>query len=143
MSGGHETIAVGEAITGAPLEVTRQTIADFAEASLDFNPLHFDEGYMEGHFGKTQFGGVIAHGMSTFALITTMMTDWLYPKGGRHRRLETKWLKPVRPGDTISPQATVTRKIDSENSHWVVFAVEVKNQKGELVATGEAMAEFP
>ena len=57
MSGGHETITVGEAITGAPLEVTRQTIADFAEASLDFNPLHFDEGFMEGHFGKTQFGG--------------------------------------------------------------------------------------
>ncbi len=143
MTSVYDTIAVGEAVHGASLEVTRDTIRNFAEASLDFNPLHFDDRYMEGSFGKTRFGGVIAHGMSTFALITRMMTDWLYPKGGLHRRLETRWLKPVRPGDVISPRATVTRKIQSVNSHWVLFAVEVKDQLGEVVATGESLAEFP
>jgi 3-hydroxybutyryl-CoA dehydratase len=98
---------------------------------------------MEGNFGKTNFGGIIAHGMTNFALITRTMTDWLIPRGGVHRRLETRWRSPVRPGDSVTPRAAVTRKLETEKGRWAVFAVEVKNQKGDTVATGESMAEFP
>ena len=135
-------ITDGEKITGRPFTVTRETIADFALGSLDFNPLHFDDDYMKEQFGKTTFRGVIMHGMQNFAMITRTLTDWLVPRGGYHRRLETRWLTPVYLGDTITPVATVKRKLETNGSRWIVFDINVTNQKGVSVATGEAMAEF-
>ena len=135
-------IKTGLEITGQPFTVTRETIADFALGSLDFNPLHFDDDYMKELFGKTRFKGVIMHGMQNFAIITRTLTNWLLPKGGYHRRLETRWLTPVYLGDTITVLATVQRKLETDNSRWVVFDVNVTNQKEVTVASGEAMAEF-
>jgi len=137
-----EAIEAGAEITGRPFTVTRETIADFALGSLDFNPLHFDDNYMKESFGKTQFKGVIMHGMQNFAVITRTLTDWLLPKGGYHRRLETRWLTPVYLGDTITVTATVQRKLVTDGSRWVVFDIAVTNQDGVRVAAGEAMAEF-
>ena len=137
-----DKITGGEEIPGRPFTVTRETIADFALGSLDFNPLHFDEDYMEEQFGKTKFRGVIMHGMQNFAMITRTLTDWLTPRCGYHRRLETRWLTPVYLGDTITPVATVKRKLETGGSRWIVFEINVTNQKGISVATGEAMAEF-
>ena len=135
-------IKAGLEITGQPFSVTRETIADFALGSLDFNPLHFDDDYMKELFGKTRFKGVIMHGMQNFAIITRTLTNWLLPKGGYHRRLETRWLTPVYLGDTITVLATVQRKLETDNSRWVVFDVNVTNQEDVTVASGEAMAEF-
>ena len=135
-------IKTGLEITGQPFTVTRETIADFALGSLDFNPLHFDDDYMKELFGKTRFKGVIMHGMQNFAIITRTLTNWLLPKGGYHRRLETRWLTPVYLGDTITVLATVQRKFKTDNSRWVVFDVNVTNQEDVTVASGEAMAEF-
>ena len=135
-------IKAGLEIIGQPFTVTRETIADFALGSLDFNPLHFDDDYMEEPFGKTQFNGVIMHGMQNFAIITRTLTNWLLPKGGYHRRLETRWLTPVYLGDTITVLATVQRKLETDNSRWIVFDVNVTNQEDVTVASGEAMAEF-
>lgn len=137
-----DKIAAGEAITGRPFTVSRETIADFALGSLDFNSLHFDDNYMEGDFGKTQFKGVIMHGMQNFAVITRTLTDWLLPRGGYHRRLETRWLTLVYLSDTITPVATVQRKLETDGSRWVIFEIAVNNQDGVTVASGDAMAEF-
>ena len=138
-----EEIQIGQVIDGRPMEITRETIREFAEASLDFNPLHLDSEYMaKQEFGKTKFNKVIAHGMTNYALITRMMTDWLWPHGGIHRRLETRWLKPVYSGDTVTPQAIVAKKMKTEKGQWLLFNIEVRNQEGLLVSSGEAMAEF-
>lgn len=133
----------GDEIEGAPFSPTRESIREFCEASLDFNPLHLDDDYMKGSFGKTQFGGIIMHGMNNFGLITRMLTDWAYPAGAIHRRLETRWLKPVKPGDTIRPSGVIKAKQVTQKSRWVLIDVEVRNQNDERVAVGEAMVEFP
>lgn len=143
MADAWDAIAEGEAVRGEPFAVTRETIRDFCDASLDYNPLHLDDDYMKGSFGKTQFGGVIMHGMTNFGLISRMLTDWTYARGGQHRRLETRWKAPVRPGDTITPTARVTRKLETVKGRWATLEIEVRNQRGELIAQGEAMAEFP
>lgn len=136
-------ISEGDAFEGSSFTPSRDTIKRFAEASLDFNPLHFDDNYMADNFGKTNFGGVIMHGMQNFALITRTLTDWLMPRGGYHRRLETRWLVPVKPGDTITPKVTVSEKQITAKGRWIVFDVAVFNQRNEQVASGRAMAEFP
>ena len=138
-----EQLSVGQEIVGTPFSPTRETIRDFCEASLDFNPLHLDDDYMKGDFGKTNFGGIIMHGMNNFGVITRMLTDWLYERGGVQRRLETRWKSPVKPGDTITPKGRITSLKKTANSRWVCLDVEVRNQRNEVVAAGEAMAEFP
>lgn len=139
----YDKIIAGEEFKGIPFGVSRESIRDFAEGSLDFNPLHLDDNYMHGQFGKTKFKGVIMHGMTNFGLLTHMLTDWLGPRGGVHKRMETRWLAPVYPGDTITPAAKVKQKNVTGKSRWMLIDVEMRNQNGDLIAAGEAMAEFP
>src|SRR3954465_15397496 len=138
-----DSLSAGDLIDGPQFAGTRESIRLFCDASLDYNPLHLDDEYMKGSFGKTQFGGIIMHGMNNVGLISRMITDWAYPAGAIHRRLETRWVKPVRPGDTSQPTRIVKSKQTTANSRWVLIDVMVKNQNDEKVATGEAMVEFP
>ena len=138
-----DALSTGDTIDGPQFAVTRESIRLFCDGSLDYNPLHLDDDYMKNDFGKTNFGGIIMHGMNNFGLITRMLTDWAYSKGAVHRRLETRWLKPVKPGDTIQPTGIIKAKQATQKSRWILIDVMVKNQRGEQVATGEAMLEFP
>ena len=138
-----ESLAIGDGIDGPTFPVSRESIRLFCDGSLDYNPLHLDDDYMKNNFGKTNFGGIIMHGMNNFGLISRMLTDWAYSAGAVHRRLETRWVKPVRPGDTIQPSGIVKSKQVTKSSRWVLIDVMVRNQTGEKVATGEAMVEFP
>lgn len=138
-----ENLNTGDLIEGPAFNVSRESIRLFCDASLDYNPLHLDDNYMKGNFGKTNFGGIIMHGMNNFGLISRMLTDWAFAAGAVHRRLETRWLKPVKPGDTIRPSGVVKSKQVTEKSRWVIVDVVVNNQINENVAMGEAMVEFP
>jgi 3-hydroxybutyryl-CoA dehydratase len=138
-----ESLRPGHKVEGTPFSPTRESIREFCEASLDFNPLHLDDNYMKTSFGKTNFGGIIMHGMNNFGVITKMLTDWLYPVGGIQRRLETRWKAPVKPGDTIVPSAIVSATRVTGKSRWATLDILVQNQRGETVAQGEAMVEFP
>ena len=138
-----DDLSSGDTIDGPKFAVSRKSIRLFCDGSLDYNPLHLDDDYMKNNFGKTNFGGIIMHGMNNFGLITRMLTDWAYQAGAVHRRLETCWIKPVRPGDTIQPIGIIKTKQTTAKSRWVLIDVLVRNQNDEKVATGEAMVEFP
>jgi len=143
MTASFDHLKSGDVIEGPSFAVSRESIRLFCDASLDYNPLHLDDDYMKGNFGKTNFGGIIMHGMNNFGLITRMLTDWAYPAGAIHRRLETRWLKPVRPGDVIQPAGIIKAKQTTHKSRWVLIDVMLRNQNDEKVAAGEAMVEFP
>src|SRR5438128_10215481 len=67
-----DSLSAGDTIDGPTFAVSRESIRLFCDASLDYNPLHLDDDYMKGSFGKTRFGGVIMHGMNNFGLISRM-----------------------------------------------------------------------
>lgn len=134
---------ISETMRGEPFVVSRESIRDFCDASLDYNPLHWDDEYMEGSFGKTNFGGIIMHGMNNFGIIMRMLTDWAYERAGNARRLETRWKSPVKPGDTITPHGLVKATRRTEHSEWITIAVEVLNQNSNVIAVGEALIELP
>ncbi len=142
MNNDFDRLSDGDTIDGPSFAVSRESIRLFCDASLDYNPLHLDDDYMKSDFGRTNFGGIIMHGMNSFGLISRMITDWI-PPGAVHRRLETRWVKPVRPGDTIRPAGTIKARQTMQKSRWVLLDVVVRNQKDEPVAVGEAMVEFP
>ena len=118
MTATFESLGAGDTIEGPKFAVSRESIRLFCDASLDYNPLHLDDDYMKGNFGKTNFGGIIMHGMNNFGLISRMITDWGYPAGAVHRRLETRWIKPVRPGDTIQPSGD--RQIEAGHGQFAL-----------------------
>ena len=98
----YDDLEVGYGFDGPEVAISREMIAEFAAASFDHNPLHWDDKYMtETEFaGGKQFDDVIAHGLMTYAFMTRAMTDWLWPDNGEHRRLETRFRHPIYHSDT-------------------------------------------
>src|SRR2546427_2132462 len=124
-----ESLSAGDAIDGPKFAVSRESIRLFCDASLDYNPLHLDDDYMKGNFGKTNFGGIIMHGMNNFGLISRMITDWACPAGAVHRRLETRGGKPGPPRGTIPPTGIIKAQQTGAKNPRGLFDVGGENQR--------------
>ena len=87
------------------LEKTLQDydIRMFAEISTDHNPVHLDDGYAQ----DTIFGGRIAHGMLTAALISAVIGEQLPGHGTIYLGQSLRFRAPVRPGDTVVAEVSV------------------------------------
>ena len=140
----YDEIAIGHRVDGPRVDVTREMIKEFALASFDNNPLHWDDDYIaETTFANgKKFDTVIGHGLMTYSLMVRAMTDWLWPDNGNHRRMETRFKSPVYPGDTIRVGVEVVDKRQTRKGKWLVCAVTVENQRGQVVATGDVLAEI-
>jgi 3-hydroxybutyryl-CoA dehydratase len=111
-------------------QLTQDQIARYADASGDHNPVHVDEAFAR----ATPFGGTIAHGMLVLAFISEMMAAafgeaWL--TGGR---LRVRFRAPARPGDTI----TASARTQTERDDTITYAVECRNQQGDVLISGTA-----
>lgn len=84
--------------------VTDTDIRMFAEVSTDHNPVHLDEAYAR----DTIFAGRIAHGMLTAGLISAVIGEQLPGHGTIYLGQSLKFLGPVRPGDMVLAEVTVT-----------------------------------
>jgi 3-hydroxybutyryl-CoA dehydratase len=117
--------------------VQNEDVLMFAKLSGDVNPVHLDEEYAK----TTQFGGRIAHGMYTAALMSAAMAIKLPGPGSVYLSQTMKFRAPVRIGDTLTVHLEITNKRERNKS--VTVAVKVTNQDGARVVTGEASAIIP
>jgi len=69
--------AVGDELPPLDVRVRRSDLVRYAGASLDFNPIHWNEKLA----GEVGLPGVIAHGMLTMALAGRLVTNWLGDPG--------------------------------------------------------------
>ncbi len=83
--------------------ITDDDIRAFARISLDHNPVHLDEDYAQ----DTIFGGRIAHGMLTAALISAVIGEQLPGHGSVYLGQSLKFMAPVRPGDRVDATVSV------------------------------------
>ena len=116
--------------------ITDRDIEMFAEVSTDHNPVHLDDDYAK----ATMFKGRIAHGMLTAGLISAVIGEQLPGYGTIYMGQSLKFLAPVRPGDTVHTEVTVT-DIDAEKRR-----VRLDCQcsvDGKQVLTGEATVLAP
>jgi len=116
--------------------VTEADVQSFAEASGDFNPVHFDEEYAK----TTKFGHRIAHGLLTAGIISTTLGHEIPGMGTIFVELHIQFRKPVFLNDTITATATVTEIIAAKRVRLMVACV---NQNGEDVALGNAIVIPP
>jgi phosphate acetyltransferase/phosphate butyryltransferase len=112
--------------------LTRADIDLFAVMSGDVNPAHVDEDYAR----SDMFHKVIAHGMWSGALISTVLGTQLPGPGTIYLGQSLRFLKPVGLGDTVTVTLAVAR-LDPDKRR-VTLDCTVTNQDGQLVATGTA-----
>jgi len=127
----YDEISIGQTASYSKL-VTDQDILMFSAVSGDVNPVHLDEEYAAG----TMFGGRIAHGMLTGAVISAALAMKLPGPGVIYLGQTLRFSRPVKPGDRITARLEVTGKRDDKGI--VKLACEVTNQDGDVVASGEA-----
>jgi len=131
-----EDYPVGAVFTGGPVLVSEAEILDFARR-YDPQPMHVDKAAAE----AGQFGGLIASGWHTGAMMMQLLEKHFVPRPGNLASPgldELRWLHPVRPGDRLSLRATVlsARRSRSKPGQGVVTSlVEMINQNGEVVMT--------
>lgn len=109
----------------------------FAGISGDFNPMHVNE-----EFAKlTPFGKRIAHGALPQCLIAPVLGTKLPGLGTIALEMMARFRAPTYFGDTITAAAEVSEKL--EERRWVRLKLLWTNQRGETVATGEALVIPP
>ena len=117
--------------------VTETDVAFFSAISGDFNPLHVDAEYA----AKSRFGGRVAHGPLTLALCAGVLGMRLPGLGTIAVTNHIEYRLPVYIGDTITSHVEVTA-LDHERNR-ATMGLTWHNQRGELVAEGEAIVKPP
>ncbi|AXG78344.1 MaoC family dehydratase [Streptomyces paludis] len=70
---GYDDVEVGTELPAQSFPVTRATLVQYAGASGDFNPIHWNEKFAK----EVGLPDVIAHGMFTMAEAVRVVTDWV------------------------------------------------------------------
>ncbi len=124
-------LTVGETFT-VSRQFTEQDMTAFADITRDYNPIHFDERFVQAKNLK----GRICHGLLVGSLLTEIggQIGWLASEMG------FRFKKPVYFGDTIDCSLTIT-EIDGKNRARA--EVIYRNQDGIIVLEAELAGILP
>ncbi len=138
-----EDFPPGDVRESPPRAVTRDEIVAFAQ-QFDPQPFHIDDAAAR----RTIYGGLLASGWHTCAIYMRLMWDTFLADTaslGSPGVDEIRWLKPVRPGDTLRVRFTVVEATPSRSKpdRGIVRSVsEVFNQHGDVVMTMRGLGMF-
>jgi oxepin-CoA hydrolase/3-oxo-5,6-dehydrosuberyl-CoA semialdehyde dehydrogenase len=134
----HE-LQVGDTLNTAEREVTLADIESFAALSGDTFYAHMDE---EAARRNPLFGGRVAHGYFLVSAAAGLFVDPPYgPVLANYGIDRLRFLKPVKPGDSIRVRLTCKSKsLRAEKGYGeVAWDTEITNQNGELVASYDVL----
>ncbi|WP_043682742.1 MaoC family dehydratase [Streptomyces xylophagus] len=108
----YDDIEVGTELPAQTFPVTRAALVQYAGASGDFNPIHWNEKFAK----DVGLPDVIAHGMFTMAEAIRVVTDWAGDPGAVVE-YGVRFTKPVvvpndDQGATVEVSAKVAAKLD-------------------------------
>jgi 3-hydroxybutyryl-CoA dehydratase len=136
-------VTIGTRLPEHKRRVAQEDFDRMAVASLDYNPVHVNPAWAK----RAKVFGIeptVAHGMMTMSFQGSMIADWLYPLGGELRLMDSKFTKPVPPGDTVTSTGEVIEiHYTGKNQGYIVVAMTSVNQRGETVAAGRAEVVIP
>jgi acyl dehydratase len=138
-----EDFRTGEVAMSAPYTVTREEIVGFAR-KYDPQPFHLDEAGGQ----RSIYGGLIASGWHTCAIAMRLVCDLYITDShsmGSPGVEDIRWLKPVRPGDTLRLRWSVLETKPSRSrpemgavrTQW-----EMLNQRDEVVMLSTSWGLF-
>ena len=142
-----EDVQIGDRSEFGPVSVSREEVLAFA-GEFDPQPFHLSDEAAQ----RTHFGSIAASGWHTTALSMKMMVAaWQKNPGVQAASLgalgvdELRWLRPVRPGDTLRGTSEVidTKASKSRPEMGIVKTrVTLFNQRDEPVLTMIPIAMF-
>jgi acyl dehydratase len=145
----YEDVEVGSEVTALKKIATTRMLVQYAGASGDFNPLHYEEDFAK----NLGVGRPIVHGLLKRAWLVNLMTDWMGQDGTlkklscRYRGMDyprkMKTFDDPVDGDTWLCKGKVTKKYIDNEAHLVECEIWVENDKGEKNTTGAAVAVLP
>jgi acyl dehydratase len=128
------SIGIGDALPALSLgPVNRTTLALFAGASGDHNPIHIDVDFAR----KAGMDDVFAHGMLSMAYLGRLLTQWVDQRSIRH--FAVRFVGITRLGDEITCSGKVVEKFEAEGERRVKIEIATMNQRGEARVLGEAV----
>jgi acyl dehydratase len=113
--------------------VMRRDIDLFTEITGDRNPIHYDA-HAAGH---SRFGGIVVQGGVTTGLLNALVAEQLPGPGSVFLEVAWRFLAPVRPGDVITAEATVTEV--RQDKPVTTLATRITKQDGVVVVDGRAV----
>ena len=138
-----EDFPPGDVRESPPRTITREEMVEFAR-QYDPQPFHLDDEAAK----KTIYGGLIGSGWLTVSVMMRLLWDTMLKDTvslGSPGSDEIRWLKPVRPGDTLRARFTVVEAIPSRSKPdrgVVKTFTEILNQHGEVVMTMRGLGMF-
>ena len=111
-------------------------VYQFAGIVGDFNSIHINKLYAD----NSMFKARIAHGMLISSFISTVIGVKLPGEGTIYMEQDSKFLAPVKIGDTITAVVTVLEYINKDKG-IVKLLTQVFNQDEKLVVDGYAIVK--
>ena len=126
----YDEVKVGERF-GTSVTVTEAHLVLAAGLFGDFNPLHVNEELAR----KSRFGTRILHGPFSSALVSSPVGMYFSGTAIAYLEHACRFKAPVKPGDTLSTEWTVTHKLDKPKHKGGICVLrgEARNQKNEVV----------
>lgn len=132
---GIEDISVGMK-ESFHVQITEEMLEQFCSITGDVNPLHLDP-----EFAKDKgYPMKVAYGMLTASFLSTLAGVYLPGERSLIHSVESKFVKPVFPGDCL----TVKGEVVEINDIFSVFTMKtvITNQKNEKVLRGKMQIGF-
>lgn len=138
----NRAFAVGDAIPPLSKTMTQQAINLFEGSGGKTGPSQFtDEATAQGVLGTK---GTVASGRMSLTFAVELLRRYfgadVYNRGGV---VELRFLRPVRPGDTVTFAGKVTDIAKVTNGVRVGVEVNATNQKGDTTAAGTGSCVVP
>ncbi|MDN5789835.1 MAG: MaoC family dehydratase [Micrococcales bacterium] len=132
-------VSVGDELPGTTIHVDRARLIQYAGASLDRNPIHWDETFAK----SVGLPDVIAHGMFTMGAAVTIVTDWVGDPG-RVTDYSVRFPEPVvvpyETGADIEVTGVVTAR--DEASRLVTIELTVTSEGVKVLGKAVAVARL-
>ena len=133
----QKAINVGDTLPEVKLPpVTRTTLALFAGASGDHNPIHIDIDFAR----KAGMPDVFAHGMLGMAWLGRLLTNWL-PQS-QLRQWSVRFLGITNLGDRITCSGRVVEVFEQDGERRAKLEIQTANQDGEVRIAGDAVVSL-
>ena len=130
----HSDVKVGDELPRLTLPpISRTTLALYAGASADHNPIHIDLDFAR----KSRMPDVFAHGMLSAAYIGRLLTGWVGQERIRSLSLRFTGITHLYNAPTCSGR--IVEKFEKDGEKRVRIAVKSANQYGEEKVIGEAV----
>lgn len=128
-----DSLAVGDVVAEASVELTRDSLVRYAGASGDFNPIHYRDDIAH----SVGLPGVIAHGMLTMGAAVQPVVEWVSDPA-RIIDYQVRFTRPVivdpQHGATISTVA----KVGQRDPDARVVRIDLTVTSGDQTVLGKA-----